>query len=100
IANSVMARMIERDVVTPDQFETIYQSETFPTTGYGTAYNLTADLQEAIQEAFFSFDWEGSALQEEFSNSGEDQFIPITFQDDWAVIRQIDEANGVEYTCG
>ncbi len=100
IANSVKARMIEREVVTPDQLETIYTSQTFPTTGYGTAYNLTPDLQEAIQEAFFSFDWEGSALQEEFSNSGEDQFIPITFQDDWAVIRQIDEANGVEYTCG
>ena len=52
-----------------------------------------------IQEAFFSFDWAGSALEAEFSKSGEAQFIPITFKDDWAVIRQIDEANGVSYAC-
>jgi phosphonate transport system substrate-binding protein len=35
IANSVKTRMIERDVVKADQFEIIYTSETFPTTGYG-----------------------------------------------------------------
>ncbi|MFW5881116.1 MAG: phosphate/phosphite/phosphonate ABC transporter substrate-binding protein [Roseicyclus sp.] len=99
IANSVMRRMIERDVVTEDQFVTVYTSQTFPTTGYGTAHNLTPELQEAIQEAFFSFEWEGSALEAEFRNSGEAQFIPITFQEDWAVIRTIDEANGVVYEC-
>lgn len=100
IANSVKTRMIERGVVSADQFEIIYTSQTFPTTGYGTVYNLHPDLQQAIQDAFFSFDWEGTSLQEEFATSGEAQFIPITFQEDWAVIRQIDEASGVSYTCG
>ncbi|KPQ10640.1 MAG: ABC-type phosphonate uptake system substrate-binding component PhnD [Saliniramus fredricksonii] len=99
IANSVKGRMIDRDVVSEDQLVTIYQSQTFPTTGYGTVYNLAPDLQEKIQEAFFSFEWEGSALAEEFGRNGEDQFIPITFQEDWAVIRTIDEANGVVYEC-
>ena len=51
------------------------------------------------REAFFSYDWEGTALAEEFGRNGEDQFIEITFQDDWAVIRTIDEANGVVYAC-
>lgn len=99
IANSVMARMLERGVVTEDQFSVIYTSQTFPTTGYGTAHNLTPELQEAIRTAFFDFDWEGTSLAEEFSKSGEAQFIPITFAEDWAVIRQIDEANGVSYAC-
>ncbi len=99
IANSVKSRMIERGVVTDDQLVVLYTSQTFPTTGYGIVYNLTPELQAKIQEAFFSFDWAGSALEEEFSKSGEAQFIPITFQDDWAVIRQIDEANGVSYAC-
>ena len=99
IANSVKARMIERDVVEEDQLKVIYTSQTFPTTGYGVVYNLTPELQEKIQEAFFSFPWEGSALAEEFSKSGEAQFVEITFQDDWAVIRQIDEANSVSYAC-
>ncbi|MEM9843478.1 MAG: phosphate/phosphite/phosphonate ABC transporter substrate-binding protein [Pseudomonadota bacterium] len=99
IANSVKGRMIDRDVVTEDQLVTIYKSQTFPTTGYGTVHNLTPELQEAIQTAFFSFDWEGSALAEEFGRNGEDQFIEITFKDDWSVIRTIDEANGVVYEC-
>ncbi|MEM1381898.1 MAG: phosphate/phosphite/phosphonate ABC transporter substrate-binding protein, partial [Pseudomonadota bacterium] len=99
IANSVKARMIERGVIEPDQVEVLFTSQTFPTTGYGMVYNLTPELQEKIQEAFFSFDWEGTALAEEFGKNGEDQFIPITFQDDWSVIRTIDEANGVSYEC-
>jgi phosphonate transport system substrate-binding protein len=99
IANSVRIRMEARGVVQPDQLEIIYTSDTFPTTGYGTVFNLHPDLQEKVQEAFFSFDWTGTAMEEEFSNSGESQFIPITFQENWSVIRQIDEAMGVQYTC-
>ena len=73
IANSVKARMIERGVVEGDQLEVVYTSQTFPTTGYGVVYNLKPELQEKIKEAFFSFPWEGSALAEEFSKSGEAQ---------------------------
>lgn len=99
IANSVKTRMIDRGVVTADQFNILYTSQTFPTTGFGTAYNLTPELQEKIKNAFYDFDWEGTTLQTEFSKSGEESFIPITFKDNWAVIRQIDEANGVSYSC-
>ncbi|AMM86451.1 phosphate/phosphite/phosphonate ABC transporter substrate-binding protein [Martelella sp. AD-3] len=99
IANSVRKRMLARDVISDDQIEIIYTSQTFPTTGYGVAHNLTPALQDKIKEAFASFEWEGSSLEEEFSKSGEAQFIPITFKNNWAVIRQIDEANGVSYDC-
>ena len=99
IANSVKGRMIDREVVSEDQLVTIYTSQTFPTTGYGTVYNLTPDLQEKIREAFFSYEWEGTALAEEFGRNGEDQFIEITFKDEWSVIRTIDEANNVVYEC-
>ena len=99
IANSVRKRMEARDVVRAEQLEIFYTSDTFPTTGYGTVYNLHPDLQEKVREAFFSFEWEGTSMEEEFQNSGEAQFIPITFQEYWAVIRQIDAAMGVQYTC-
>lgn len=99
IANSVLARMLERDVVAADQIVSIYKSQTFPTTGYGTAYNLTPALQDSIREAFFSFDWEGTTLQEEFEKNGEAQFLEMNYQDFWAVIRQIDAANDVSYAC-
>jgi len=99
IANSVLARMLERDVVSNDQIVSIYKSQTFPTTGYGTAYNLTPELQASIRDAFFTFDWAGSTLEEEFSKNGEAKFLEMNYQDFWSVIRQIDEANGVSYAC-
>jgi len=99
IANSVMFRMIERNVIKPEQVVSIYKSQTFPTTGFGVVYNLKPELQEKIKEGFFTFPWDGTTLQEEFKKSGEGQFIPITFKDNWAVIRKIDEANGVSYDC-
>lgn len=99
VANSVLNRMLSRDVVKQDQIKSIYKSQTFPTTAYGTAHNLHPDLQKKIQEAFFSFDWEGTKLQQEFERNGEAKFIPITYQEHWEVIRTIDTANNVSYTC-
>lgn len=99
VANSVMNRMISRDVVTADQIVSLYKSQTFPTTSYGVANTLNAELQDKIKEAFATFEWSGSSLEAEFSKSGEAQFVPITFKKEWEVIRKIDDANGVEYTC-
>ncbi|MDF1521516.1 MAG: phosphate/phosphite/phosphonate ABC transporter substrate-binding protein [Trueperaceae bacterium] len=97
IANSVKTRMIEREVFDPADVRVIYSSQTFPTTAYGTVFDLDPELAAKVQEAFSSFEWAGSALEAEFSQSGEAQFIPITYLEYWAVIRQIDEANGVVY---
>jgi phosphonate transport system substrate-binding protein len=101
IANSVMKRMMARGVVKPEQIKTIYRSQTFPTTGYGYVYNLKPELQEKIKQAFFTFNWEGSALLEEFkaSEPPQETFIPITFKEHWAVVRDIDKAMNVSYAC-
>jgi phosphonate transport system substrate-binding protein len=95
IANSVKARMIKREVVKDEDLKVLYKSQTFPTTGYGYAYNLTPELQQKIRESFETFEWEGTTLKEEFEKNGEGQFIPITYQEHWDVIRTIDAANEV-----
>lgn len=99
IANSVLARMIQRDVLKPEQVVSIYKSQTFPTTGFGVVYNLKPELQAKIRDAFFSFEWEGSSLQKEFEKSNEGQFLEMTYKEFWEVIRKIDTANGVSYAC-
>ncbi|TEW53261.1 phosphate/phosphite/phosphonate ABC transporter substrate-binding protein [Psychromonas sp. RZ22] len=99
VANSVLNRMLSREVVSKDQIVSIYKSQTFPTTAYGTAYNLAPELREKIEKAFYSFDWAGTKLEKEFKNSGEAKFIPITYKEHWKVIRTIDTANNVSYTC-
>ena len=97
IANSVLKRMIDRKVIDPAKIRSIYKSETFPTTGYGHAHNLNPALVKKISESFFSFPWEGSDLQKEFKKEG--KFISIVYKKDWNVIRKIDAANGVTYSC-
>ena len=86
VANSVLSRMIDRKVFEPAKIRSIYKSETFPTTGYGYAYNLDPKLVEKIKEAFFNFPWEGSALAAEFKKEG--KFMPIDYKKDWAVLRR------------
>lgn len=69
IANSVKQRMEARGVVKPEQLKVIYTSQTFPTTGYGYAYNLKPELAAKVKQAFFSYDWNGSELAKEFNKS-------------------------------
>ena len=101
IANSVMVRMIERKVVDGAKLRSIYKSQTFPTTGYGHAYNLKPELAAKVHEAFFTFNWEGTALLKEFekSNPPQQKFMPITYRQHWAVVRDIDTAMNVSYAC-
>ncbi|MFD2181603.1 phosphate/phosphite/phosphonate ABC transporter substrate-binding protein [Rhodoplanes azumiensis] len=101
IANSVMLRMLARNVVKKDQLVSIYKSQTFPTTGYGMVYNLKPELAAKVKEAFFSFDWTGSDLLKEFQSTEppQEKFIPITYKQHWEVVRDIDKAMGISYDC-
>ncbi|CUH41026.1 Phosphate-import protein PhnD precursor [Jannaschia seosinensis] len=96
VASEVVDRMAERGLYDPEEVKMIWESDPFPTTSYTYAHDLSPDLKAKIEEAFFSYDFEGTELGEEFT--GVSKFIPITYEDQWAVIRQIQSANGVEYT--
>ena len=98
------ARMISRDVIKESDVITIYKSQTFPTTGFGHVYNLHPDLVAKVKKAFFEFKWvndDGSntSLKKVFEKSKEGKFLPITYKSHWSVIRTIDKANGVSYSC-
>jgi len=101
VANSVKLRMLSRGVVKPEQLKVLYKSQTFPTSGYGIVHNMKPELADKIRKAFFSFNWEGSELLKEFSKTQPPQetFIPITYKNHWAVVRDVDKAMGVSYAC-
>lgn len=96
VASEVVDRMAARGLYDPDEVKIIYETDRFPTTSYTYAHNLHPDLIEKIEEAFFTFEFEGTALGEEFADV--ERFIPINYQEQWAVIRQIQSYNEVEYT--
>ena len=96
VASEVVERMAERGLYDPAEVRMIWESDPFPTTSFTVAHDLDPELAEKIKQAFFSFKFEGTKLGEEFQ--GVSKFIPITYKDQWAVIREIQSSNGVEYT--
>ncbi len=95
VASEVVDRMAERGLFDPNDIRIVFETDPFPTTSYGHAHNLHPDLVESIREAFYSYDFAGTPLGEEFEQDG---FIEINYEDQWSVIRTIQESNGIEYT--
>lgn len=101
IASGVLYRMVARNAVDPKKLRSLYKSDFFPTTAYGVAHNLQPELQKKIQDAFFSFKWEGTELLKEYNKSDppQESFIPASYAKHWEIVRKIDKASGVSYTC-
>ncbi len=96
IASSVLDRMADRGVVSMDKIRVVWESQAFPTTSFGYAYNLTPELKAKIKEAFLTYKFAGTPLGKEFSKV--DGFIPVTYKEAWAPIRTIQKHNGTVYT--
>ncbi len=95
VASDVFNRMCARKTVNCDDFRVIYKSATFPTSSFGLAHDLHPDLAAKIKKAFADYRFT-PAMQKQFA--GADRFFPITYQKDWAMIRDIAEANGETYS--
>jgi hypothetical protein len=93
IANSVMSRMIEREVDHRRSGQVDLQVADLPDHRLRRCLQPQARIQDKIKEAFFTFPWEGSSLKKEFEKSNEGQFLEMNYKDFWDVIRKIDAAN-------
>ncbi|SLN65606.1 phosphate/phosphite/phosphonate ABC transporter substrate-binding protein [Oceanibacterium hippocampi] len=94
VASDVFKRMAERGVVNADDFRIIYTSPKFPTSSFAYAHDLHPDLVAKIREAFRDFRFPPE-MQNTFG--GADRFFPVTYKEDWGVIRQIAKSIGEEY---
>ena len=95
VASDVYERMIRGGRVEADALRIIYRSAKFPTSSFGYWSNLCPDLVKKIRKAFLDFRY-SEAMKKAFD--GADRFYPVTYQKDWAIIRDINEAIGVTYT--
>jgi phosphonate transport system substrate-binding protein len=94
VASDMLGRQIAAGAITPGQFRTIYESESFPTAGLGYVYNLKPELAKKIRDALLSFDWAGTPLEKDLSSSRQTKFVPINYKNDWSLIRRIDDEMG------
>ena len=95
VASDVFDRMAAAGRINRDDFRIIYTSPRFPTSAFGYAHDLHPELAAKIQKAFTDFRFPAE-MSETFN--GADRFYPITYKEDWAVIRDIAHATGTAYT--
>lgn len=94
VASDVFERMATRGTIKASDFRIIYKSPVFPTSSFAHAHDLKPELAAKLKECFYSFRFP-AAMQKEFN--GDDRFLPITYQKDWAVVRDVAEKSGTPY---
>jgi phosphonate transport system substrate-binding protein len=95
VASDVFYRMVERGTVNGDDFRVIYKSPLFPTSSFAYAHDLKPDLAKTIRDCFFAFRFPPEMVKE---FGGYDRFFPITYQEHWALVREIAEKTGAPFT--
>lgn len=94
VASDVFDRMVTRGTVKGDEFRIIYKSPVFPTSSFAYAHDLKPELAAKLKECFFSFRFTPE-MTKEFN--GDDRFLPISYKDNWAVVREVAEKSGTPY---
>lgn len=94
VASDIYDRMLARGEVKDGQLRVIWQSELFPTTSYSMAHDLKPDLAAKIKSCFIDFKFP-DAFKKEYAPG--DRFLPMTYKETWASIREVAEKSGTPY---
>jgi len=99
VASGYVNAMMKDNKIPKGGIIKLFQSATFPTTGYGYNYRLKPQLAKKIVKAFLSFRYKEGNTTKPFDKFNETQFIPANYNRNWRIIRDIDEANNISYNC-
>jgi phosphonate transport system substrate-binding protein len=95
VASDVFDRMVARGTLNGDDFRIIYRSPVFPTSSFAYAHDLAPDLANKIRDCFYTFRFPETMVVE-FNR--DDRFVPITYKENWALVREIADKTGTPYT--
>ena len=94
IASNVYERMVQRGAIKGDDLRVIYTSPVFPPGAYSHAHDLKPELAKKLVDCFHAFRFPPK-MQKEFNNT--DRYYPVTYNKDWAVVREVAEKSGTPY---
>ena len=94
VASDVFHRMATRGQIKEDDFRIIWKSEKFPTSSFAYAHDLEPKFRDQMLKCFYEYRFTPE-MQKAFD--GADRFVPVTYQKDWAVVRQVAEAGGESF---
>jgi len=94
ITSDVYERFLLRGVIKEGDLRIIYRSGRFPTSAFAHTHDLEPQLAEKLKQCFFDFRF-GAEMKKEFL--GDDRFLPISYKDDWALVRKVAEDSGTPF---
>lgn len=94
VASDVFYRMAERGQVNKDDFRIIYTSEKFPTSSFAYAHDLEPTFRDKMLKCFYDYRFPDE-MKKAFD--GADRFYPVTYEKDWAIVRQVAESGGERF---
>lgn len=94
VASDVYDRMVTRGTIKGSDYRIIFRSAVFPTSSFAHAHDLKPELANKIKECFYNFRFPPE-MTKEFN--GDDRFLPINYQRNWAVVRDVAEKSGTPY---
>ena len=68
--------------------------ELFPTNGYVHAHDLKPELTAKIRACFFNYKFSAEETKE---LNGEDRYVPVTYKERWAVVREVAAKTGTPF---
>lgn len=94
VASDVLLRMAERGTVKIEDFRVLYESAVFPTNAYAYAHDLEPELAAKLRQCVLDFKFP-KEMSSQLSDA--ENFLPITYQEHWKVVRDVAEKSGTPY---
>jgi phosphonate transport system substrate-binding protein len=92
VASDLLSKAEASGKISSDQYRKIHESEKFPPFAIGYVYNLSPELSDKIRAAILEFAWANTGLEKQFAGTDATKFVPLSYKDDFAVIREIDKS--------
>ena len=100
VSNGIREGMITQGKIPKGSTKVLYESKSFPTTGYGYSNKLDPTLASKIELAFKTFRFKDkNGTIKVFNKYGEDHFMDADYINKWKIIRDINKANNITYEC-
>jgi phosphonate transport system substrate-binding protein len=94
VASDVFHRMAQRGQIKEDDFRVIYRSEKFPTSSFAYSHDLAPEFRDKMLKCFYDYRF-SDEMKKAFD--GADRFYPVTYEKDWAIVRQVAESGGERF---
>ncbi|MBL8673044.1 MAG: phosphate/phosphite/phosphonate ABC transporter substrate-binding protein [Alphaproteobacteria bacterium] len=94
VASDVFKRMINRGQLKAETFRTVWLSDPFPTSSFAYAHDLKPEFAQKLVKCFIDYRFTEEMKKE---LQGDDRFVPVTYQKDWAPVRKVAEKANAPY---